>query len=204
MSTKIKKTNVLEQHIIEDSSNDELSENDDNTTIQNDSPMEFEQQCDIILKKLTDNYREQREEIRNLIKLHNKEMKTIAKTKNKRNNQHKKDKSGFTKPSVVPDKLANFVSIKKGTVMSRTELTGLICNEFKKRNLYYEKDKRVILPDDEVKKLFNLPDNADQSTDPKDANGLNFYNLQKYIAECYNEYNDKINKKKINNQSNKI
>jgi len=199
MSTKNKNTkeNTLQPHIIENSS-EEL--NDDTN---NDQSIEFEQQCEFVLKKLTDNYREQREEIRNLIKLHNKDMKTISKTKHKKNNHPKKDKSGFTKPSVIPDKLATFVGIKKGSVMSRTELTGLICNEFKKRNLYYEHDKRVIIPDEDVKKLFNLSDNAVKSTNPKDKDGLNFYNLQKYIAECYNEYNNTVIHKKTNLNLNK-
>lgn len=145
---------------------------------------EFVKKCDILLIKITKNYREQRDEIRNLIKLHKHELKNVNKNKK---SKKIKDKIGFTKPSIVPDKLAEFLKLEKGTKMSRPELTKLLCIEFKKRNLFYKKDERVIIPDNDVKKLFCLPKDADKSTDPKDKNGLNFYNLQHYVAQCYNE-----------------
>lgn len=144
---------------------------------------DFIQQCEKLIEKLKKNSKEQRDEVKNLIKLYKKEVRTIKKTKKKRN---MKDKTGFTKPEFIPDKLADFVNIPKGTVMSRTELTNLLYKEFEKRNLYYKNDKRVIIPDQDVKKLFDLSNDSDKIIDPKDKNGLNFYNLQKHIAKCYN------------------
>lgn len=164
---------------------------------------EFVKQFEFLLEKITKNYKEQRDEIRNLIKLHKKELKCAKKTKRTRN---QRDKTGFTKPEIVPDKLADFVDIKRGTMMSRTELTKLLCKEFTKRNLYYKNDKRVIIPDELVKNLFNLPNNADKSINPRDKDGLNFYNLQTYIAKCYNEFKNKdfkIIDNKINDYKNK-
>ena len=153
---------------------------------------QFIKACEVLLNKITQNYREQRDEIRELMKLHKKELRA-----NKKNNKYKKnkDKSGFTKPTPVPDKLAEFLKLEKGCLMSRPQVTALLYDEFKRRNLYYKKDERVIIPDNDVKKLFNLPKDADKSTDAKDKNGLNFYNLQKYIAQCYNDYNKTLTQK---------
>lgn len=192
MENKTGKVDKKVKRIVVDNSDDEsISESDNNKekvmVNSEESESEFTKQCDVILEKLTKNYKEQRDEIRNLIKLHKKELRSIKKQKRTRIS---KDKTGFTKPGVIPDKLAEFVGLNKGTEMSRTKLTKLICQEFENRNLYHKKDRRIIVPDDEVKTLFNLPKDADKSNDPKDKNGLNFYNLQKYIAECYNEFND--------------
>lgn len=145
--------------------------------------------CEALLDKITVQYRQQREEIRDLIKLHRKELKSYKKHKK---NKLLKDKSGFTKETPVPDGLAQFLKLEKGTLMSRPQVTALLCEEFKRRGLYYTEDKRVIRPDADVKKLFNLQDNVDSSINARDNNGLNFFNLQKYIAKCYNDYNGDI------------
>jgi hypothetical protein len=142
---------------------------------------EFEEECNKLLIKITENYREQRNDIRNLVKLYKKETK-IKQKKSKVVNQ-----SGFNKSCAVPNKLLDYLKIEKNTVMTRGKLTSLLSKEFEKRGLYHPTDRRIILPDDELKKLFNLPPNSDKSDDCKDPNGLNFYNLQKYIAIIYNE-----------------
>ncbi|QKF94042.1 SWIB/MDM2 domain-containing protein [Fadolivirus algeromassiliense] len=192
METSNKKK--LKETIVVDNSDDESFSdsdyNDKNKVIQSEDNSEFMKQCDLLLEKITKNYKEQRDDIRNLVKLHKKELKNARKKKAKIT----KDKTGFTKPTPVPENLANFLGLPKGTEMPRTELTGLLCKEFTKRNLYHKDDRRIIIPDDDVTKLFNLPKSAEKSTDPKDKNGLNFYNLQKHIAKCYNEqYNEKNN-----------
>lgn len=147
---------------------------------------EFLKHCEDVLQKVTKNYKDLREEIRSLMKLHKKELKAMKKKKPRSS----KEQTGFTKPTLVPDKFLTFLKLEKGSKLSRTELTGLLCQEFKKRNLYHKNDRRIILPDDDVRKLFNLSKEADKSNNPKDKNGLNFYNLQKYIANCYNEFNN--------------
>lgn len=185
------KSKSIKNTIIVDNSETEIcSDSDTNEkpkTNISDEESEFTKKCEELIDRITKNYKEEREEIRNLMKLHKKELKNSKKRKPK---SKEKDKTGFTKPSIVPDNLADFLGLKRGTIMSRTELTGLLCKEFTKRNLYHKNDRRIIIPDDDVRKLFNLPKSAEKSSDPKDKNGLNFYNLQKYIAICYNDFNN--------------
>ena len=76
------KGNKLNSKIIVDNSDDDFSDNDssfDHNNNENINTNDFETQCDLILKKMTNNYRQQREEIRNLVKLHRKEIKKANK-----------------------------------------------------------------------------------------------------------------------------
>ena len=157
---------------------DEINSDD---AIDQESP--FILACDELIKDITLTYKKQKEQIKNLVKLHKKELKLIHKNKNKN-----KTKTGFTKANKVPDRIADFVGIEKGTLLARTEVTSLLMQEFKKRNLLYSKDKRIIIPNNDIKKLFvNLPNSTEFSNDPKDPNGLNIFTLQTHLSYCYDE-----------------
>lgn len=145
------------------------------------SESEFIKKCETLINELTKTYKEQRNKIKNLMKLHKSELKNSK----RRNKDRKKPETGFTKSEIVPDNLAKFIGIDKGTEMPRTALTKLVYNEIKNRKLYYEKDRRVLRADEELKKIFKLPDSVNMSINPKDELGFNFFNLQKYIAKCY-------------------
>lgn len=155
---------------------------------------QFLKSCDLLLDKITKNYKEQRDDLRQLMKQHRQEMKNVKKGSKKKKSTKK---TGFTKPELVPEGLAKLVGLEVGTEMPRTELTKEVYAIFKDRNLFYENDKRVLRADKEIKRVFDLPDNVNDSTDPKDENGLNFYNIQTYIAKCYKNEN-----KKVANQAN--
>ncbi|CAH6421794.1 Hypothetical protein KVN_LOCUS481 [uncultured virus] len=148
-----------------------------------------------IIAKINSNYKEEKENIKKLVKMYKNEMKTYAKKNKKRKTNTKK--TGFTKPELVPDNLAKLVGEKQGITMSRTELTKKIYDVFRDRGLFYEKDKRVLRADTEILKIFNLPNSVNESNNAKDKNGLNFYTIQKYIANCYKN----LEHKKIQRES---
>lgn len=180
-----------------DSDTESLNKQDvSETDKQTEDDSKFIKQCEELIDTITQNYKQQRDEIRKLMKLHKTEIKRIKKTK--RFNKDRDD-SGFTKATAIPDKLAEFIKEPTGTEMSRTLLTKKIYNEIKKRNLLYENDGRVFRADAEFKKLFDLPDSVNTSTNPKDKLGFNFYNLQKYIAKCYDEQNNDVNNENTKN-----
>lgn len=145
---------------------------------------DFDQQCELFLEKLSLQYRETRDEIRRLQRENRNLLRLVGK------NQRKKREpthTGFTKPSVVPECLAEFVGIDKDTVMARTQLTKMIYDIIKNRGLYYEQDKRVLRADQELMDIFKLPPSVNDSQDHRDKNGFNFFTLQKHIAQCYRE-----------------
>ena len=185
---KITKPELKQKDIIIESDDDlNSSQKAIDTSESPETDSKFEAQCELLIDKLTVTYKQQREEIRRLIKLHRSEMKHMRKSGK---SSVKKDPTGFTKEEVVPDKLAEFLSLPKGSLSSRTLLTKQVYNEIKKRKLYYQNDGRVLRADADIMKLFNLSDSVNQSTDPKDKHGFNFYNLQKHIAKCYNDENN--------------
>lgn len=148
-----------------------------------DSP--FIKMCNDFENRLKKDFQERREELRKIKGMFIKEMKSATKQKQPR----PINRSGFNKLERVPAKIANFIEVGSDDEMSRTQVTKLVYQEFNNRQLYYKDDKRVLRTDADVKHMFNISDEINdkinRSNNPKDKSGLNFYNLQSYIAECY-------------------
>lgn len=152
---------------------------------------EFTEYCNEALVTLKANYIQEKNHIKQMMKLHKQSLKT-----NKKNKYEKKSttKTGFTKSEPVPDSLAKLVGVTPGTTMSRTDVTKKVYDAIKDRKLYYEKDKRVLRTDEEIQQIFDLPDSVNQSINPKDKEGFNFFNIQKHISQVYQkDKNKKIN-----------
>ena len=103
-----------------------------------------------------------------------------VKTKRKRNGPVKA--TGFVKELDLPKELAELINVPEGTKISMPTYTKKFYEMLKKNNLFYENDGRVLRANDQIKKVFNLPDSVNNSIDYKDKNGFNFYTLQKHIA----------------------
>ena len=158
---------------------------------------EFIIKCEELIKEKKIKHKKEIDELRELIKLHKKELKQAQQTKP---NKKSTIKTGFVKPSVVPDNIADFLGIERGTMIARTKVGSLLMNEFKKRNLLYAKDKRIIIPNNDIYKLFPKLKVTDKiSTDPKDPDGLNLYTFQTHLSDCYNiKKNSKSKKLSLN------
>ncbi len=104
-----------------------------------------------------------------------KERKELQKKSNK-NNKKKKRKnnlSGFAVPTKITKELAEFLNLDKNIEISRTDVTSLICKYVKENNLQNPDNKKIILPDEKLKKLFNgYLSEEDQ---------LEFFNIQSYL-----------------------
>ena len=86
-----------------------------------------------------------------------------------------KPPSGFAKPGPVSDELAKFLSLGKGELIARTEVTKRITKYCQERDLQKKEDKRTIHPDKPLKDLLRL----------KKGDELTFFNLQKYMKIHY-------------------
>lgn len=161
----------------------------------NEEKSEFIIKCENLIKEINETSKKHKDDIRELIKFHKKELKKVQTNKPVKINNTKR---GITKSGPIPDQIANFLGLEKGTIMPRTKVGSLLMQEFKKRNLVYPQDKRIVVPNDDVKKLFpTLKVGKEISTDAKDPNGLSIYTLQKYIADCYNIKTNKKQSKKL-------
>ena len=137
---------------------------------------------DILFEKLQSQFNDSQQIIKtlhnNLKILHKevlKERKDLLK-KNSKNNKKKKKKnnlSGFAVPTKITKELAEFLNLDEDTEISRTDVTSLICKYVKEKNLQNPENKKIIIPDDKLKKLFNgYLAETDQ---------LEFFNIQSYL-----------------------
>ena len=79
--------------------------------------------------------------------------------------------NGFSKPGPVSDELKKFFDLGKDELIARTEITKKITSYCVEHNLQNEKDKRIIKPNKDLKKLLRL----------NDKDELTYFNLQKYM-----------------------
>jgi chromatin remodeling complex protein RSC6 len=121
--------------------------------------------------------------IKKITKLHFKVCKDLEKNKIK-NKKTKRAPSGFAKPTVISNNLCDFLGIKHGELMARTEVTKRITSYIRNNKLQVLSNKRQFLPDNKLSKILSPLD-----SNKKDKNGLTdsqkgytYFNLQKYLS----------------------
>jgi len=121
------------------------------------------------------------EQLKILAKVHTSEMKTRGKKKPKQEGAEKKQsQSGFNKPSLVPDTMCEFLGLPKNFVCPRPTITGKIYNYINDHNLQDPKDKRIIIPDEKLIKLFDI----------KKGEVIGFKTMQTMIKKVYDKQNN--------------
>jgi chromatin remodeling complex protein RSC6 len=101
--------------------------------------------------------------------------KMVAKTAKKIKNDKPRPLSGFAVPSLLTDELYDFLKINKGELVPRKDVTKMINEYIKDHNCRDEKDKRNILPDDALTKLFRS----------SEQDKITYFNLQTYLKHHY-------------------
>lgn len=153
---------------------------------------EFIKMCDEAMNNIDSYSKIMKNEIKKIKKLHLMEIKKLNKAKK---NAHKP--SGILIPKPIPPKLAKFIGKTSNALESRSSVGTLVYKEFIARNLYYENDKRVLRADKTIQELFNVTNDVNKSTSPKDKNGLNLFNLQTFIKKVYDDYYDELNEREL-------
>ena len=107
-----------------------------------------------------------------LTKLKNNTFKVLKiKTRNVDNTT--KNTSGFMKPVNVSDELRNFIKLSGDEPITRVLITKKLCQYIKDNDLQKKSDRREILPDDALVKLFGIKPNEDEK--------LTYYSMQKRV-----------------------
>ena len=83
--------------------------------------------------------------------------------------------SGFVKPTLISDQLAEFLTKPKGSLIARTEVTREINAYIRTNKLQDPANGRKINPDAKLKKLLTL----------KATDELTYFNLQKYMSQHF-------------------
>jgi len=114
-----------------------------------------------------------RSDFRALEKKATRELKAANKANQKRKRkQGNRSPSGFVKPTLISNELAEFLGKDKGTEMARTEVTREINAYIRKHNLQDKQNGRKIIPDPSLAKLLKLTKSDE----------LTYFNLQKYMS----------------------
>ena len=99
------------------------------------------------------------------------EIKQAQKQSNKKRNTNRLP-SGFVKPTLISDQMANFLQKPIGTEMARTEVTRALNQYIRHNSLQDTSNGRIILPDAPLRKLLAVPK----------ADELTYFNLQRYMS----------------------
>ena len=83
--------------------------------------------------------------------------------------------SGFVKPTLISDQLAEFLSKPKGSLIARTEVTREINAYIRSNKLQDPDNGRKINPDAKLKKLLTL----------KPTDELTYFNLQRFMSQHF-------------------
>ena len=87
--------------------------------------------------------------------------------------------SGFVKPTLISNELANFLKKPAGTEMARTEVTREINAYIRSNNLQDKSNGRKINPDSALSKLLKL----------KKSDELTYFNLQRFMSPHFAKAN---------------
>tara|TARA_Y100000389_G_scaffold127819_1_gene125159 strand:+ start:161 stop:823 length:663 start_codon:yes stop_codon:yes gene_type:complete len=103
--------------------------------------------------------------------------KLAAKKKKKAGNRQP---SGFVKPTLISNELANFLGKDQGSQMARTEVTREINKYIREHSLQDKENGRKINPNSALRNLLQIPEN-DQ---------LTYFNLQRYMSPHFAKMGD--------------
>ena len=112
-------------------------------------------------------------DFRSLQKRAEREMKQAAKNGQKRKRKSgNRAPSGFVKPTLISDQLADFLNKPRGSELARTDVTREINAYIRANNLQDKDNGRKINPDTKLKKLLAI----------KPSDELTYFNLQRYMS----------------------
>ena len=121
--------------------------------------------------------------VRDLEKRTVKELKQKDKLLNKNKFKGNKNPSGFAKPAKISEPLCKFMELPNGSEVARTEVTQYLIQYIEKKNLQNPNNKKIIVPDNELKTLLGSTENDE----------INYFNIQKYMNKHFKS-NSKLNK----------
>jgi chromatin remodeling complex protein RSC6 len=149
--------------------------------------LKFPKSYNALLKKVDDDIL--------VLKLFKKELKKINddydndidKVNNSKRQINTTGKYGFMAEVKLPNDLADLIKVERGTKMSRTEYTSKLYDELKIRNLACENNKRIFRADEEMKRVFHLSEEVNNSLSDKDKNGFNYKTIQTHLANAFKQ-----------------
>jgi chromatin remodeling complex protein RSC6 len=115
-------------------------------------------------------------DVRTLHKRVDRELKAATKASNKRKAKNStRAPSGFVKPTLISDQLADFLGKPRGSLLARTDVTREINAYIRANKLQDATNGRKIIPDAKLHKLLAI----------KGDEELTYFNLQKFMSQHF-------------------
>jgi chromatin remodeling complex protein RSC6 len=114
----------------------------------------------------------------------------IIKIKKMRRQKTNSGETGFNKKCVLPNKMCELIGVPNSTSMTTPEYTSQVYQELKKRNLVYDKDKRIYRVDKQFSEILGIKDSVNKSITYPDEKGLNIGTMQTYINDALKKYKE--------------
>lgn len=124
------------------------------------------------MKNLAEVVKETVAELKNVKKEYERVKKIVDKTERKRANA-RSNLNGFAKPVPVSDELCKFFGLPIGSELARIDITRKIVAYIREHNLNRPDNKRMIVPDVPLRKLFQLADGEE----------ISYFSIQKHITK---------------------
>lgn len=110
--------------------------------------------------------------------------KDLKKKEKKMNNKKPVSQHGFNAPVPISDDLAKFMSLPKGSILRRPEVTKFINKYTQDHGLKNESNKAIFLPDAKLKKLLGPAIYPLKKKEPE-LKGYGIFNIQIYLKKHF-------------------
>lgn len=111
--------------------------------------------------------------------------------KRKRHRKMNGKPTGFNKPRLIPDKMAELIKIPKGTQMSGPQYTKKFYDYIKENKLHKNDTLKIFRINKEIQNAFDLTNEQvkimNESTNDRDPNGFNFTTIQRFFSKEFNK-----------------
>jgi chromatin remodeling complex protein RSC6 len=168
--------------VIDNTTNDMSGDTTETNTVVDETSADeesFEDVLNRIAERNTEILKLQKANIRDtktISKVHNKSIRYAKKNRRNKNSSNRKlVKSGFNKPTPVPEEIAKLFDIEEGTLLARTVVTKMVYQYIRDNELQNPENKREIRPDHKIRKLFQLTK----------SDKLSFENFQTHMKKLY-------------------
>lgn len=112
-------------------------------------------------------------------------------SKGRRRVNRERSPTGFGKAGVIPEGLRTLLKIGETVELTRPQVTKMLYKYLDDNNLRDPQDKRIIRTNTALATALGLSaeqmKSINETNDIKGNKGLNFYNIQKYVATLYKD-----------------